>query len=93
MGWGVAGTMGLATVRRIGAQVTKDTPDADGIWIASALMPSVSTIESLEQETRLPVIASVQVHGVAGVAPGGGDGSDRRVWQAVARTLSASPRW
>lgn len=76
MGWGVAGTMGLATVRRIGAQVTKDTPDAGGIWIAGALMPSVSTIESLEQETRLPMIASVQVHDVAGVVRCWSDGSD-----------------
>jgi maleate cis-trans isomerase len=61
VGLGVAGTMDLAAVRRIGVQVTKDTPGADGIWMTGALMPSVSTIEGLERETRLPVIASVQV--------------------------------
>ena len=61
MGLGVAGTMDLATVRRIGAQVTKDTPDADGIWIAGARMPSLSTIDGLEGGTRLPVVASGQV--------------------------------
>jgi maleate isomerase len=53
-------TMDLATVRRVGAQLAKDTPDADCIWITGALMPSVSTIESLERETGLPVIGSMQ---------------------------------
>ena len=54
-------TMDLGAVRRIGTQLAKDTPDADGIWMTGALMPSVSVIQSLERESGLPVIGSMQV--------------------------------
>jgi maleate isomerase len=54
-------TMDLGAVLRIGTQLGKDTPSADGIWITGALMPSVSVIESLERESGLPVIGSMQV--------------------------------
>ena len=53
-------TMDLGSVLRIGTQLAKDTPDADGIWITGALMPSVSTLEALEQASGLPVVGSMQ---------------------------------
>jgi maleate isomerase len=52
--------MDLGSVLRIGTQLAKDTPDADGIWITGALMPSVSTLEALEQASGLPVVGSMQ---------------------------------
>lgn len=53
-------TMDLAKVRETGIKLAKATPDADGIWITGALMPSVAAIEPLEQATGLPVVSSMQ---------------------------------
>ena len=42
------------------ADLFRATPDADGVWITGALMPSVAAVEPLEQELGVPVVSSMQ---------------------------------
>ena len=53
-------TMDLGIVRRMAADLFRATPDADGVWITGALMPSVAAVEPLEQELGVPVVSSMQ---------------------------------
>ena len=53
-------TMDLGVVRRMAADLLRATPDADGVWITGALMPSVAVVEPLEQELGVPVVSSMQ---------------------------------
>lgn len=53
-------TMDLGIVRRMAADLFRATPDADGVWITGALMPSVAVVETLEQELGVPVVSSMQ---------------------------------
>ena len=53
-------TMDLGIVRRMAADLFRATPNADGVWITGALMPSVAVVETLEQELGVPVVSSMQ---------------------------------
>ncbi len=53
-------TMDLGIVRRMASDLFRATPNADGVWITGALMPSVAVVETLEQELGVPVVSSMQ---------------------------------
>ena len=53
-------TMDLGVVRRMAADLFRETPGADGLWITGALMPSVTALEPLERELGAPVVSSMQ---------------------------------
>jgi maleate cis-trans isomerase len=53
-------TVPLAVPYQAAKALFRSTPNADGIWITGALMPSVGAIQPLEQDLGVPVVTSMQ---------------------------------
>lgn len=64
--YGVA-TMPLSVPYHAAKELFLSAPQADGIWITGALMPSVAIIGSLEQDLGVPVVTSMQAMMWAGL--------------------------
>ena len=60
-------TVPLAVPYRAAKALFRSTPGADGIWITGALMPSVGSIQPLEDDLGVPVVTSMQAMAWAGL--------------------------
>jgi maleate isomerase len=63
----------LGTIYSAAKDLYRATPDADGIWITGALMPSVGIIDALERDLGVPVVSSMQAMAWAGFRSAGVD--------------------
>jgi maleate isomerase len=60
-------TVPLSVPYHAAKSLFRSTPNADGIWITGALMPSVAAIQPLEEDLNVPVVTSMQAMAWAGL--------------------------
>jgi maleate isomerase len=66
-----AAVLPLERVYRTTRKLFNDYPNADGIWITHASMPSIGVIDDLERDLRVPVVSSAQALMWAGLRAAG----------------------
>ena len=60
-------TVPLSVPYQAAKSLFRSAPNADGIWITGALMPSVAAIQPLEEDLNVPVVTSMQAMAWAGL--------------------------